>query len=167
MNTLLDQTWVRSWGKETSEEHVLSVALWVVDQTEHVQRLSKMFPPHAMVRRKGGWQNLSEAAWEKVPVPTTLGVIHSYHPVENQVLVGQAPGNSELAWVSLDELELVSCWAGLSADYLRAVLAMSGRQRASSAVNETQKRQPARLRQQTLRTGGVVRGEHTRVRVAP
>jgi hypothetical protein len=166
---LIDDSWARTWGDEVDESWKLHVALWAVQRSPDVLAVVRKFPPHAVVRRPApkNWALATDSDLEKVPFPGTLGVVSSYVP--GQVYVKQHPRDAAGAWVPVEELELARPWAGLSSDYLQAVLAMHRLQQ------ETQKRQHAqvlrgatsRLHQRCARPRGVARAEAARLQESP
>lgn len=129
---MIDQTWIRKWGLNVEARQILHIARWVAQQPSAVQQLAMRLPPHSLVRRiTRPWSLLTEADWDRVPAPTTCGVVHSYSSNTDHVFVLQSPSDTHGQWVPVEELELAAPWAGLDRGYLQAVIHMEQDKQAS------------------------------------
>jgi hypothetical protein len=116
-DTLIDQTWVRTYGDNVTLDYLLETARWVARLPDDLRLLAYRFPPRCLVRRKARpWHD-----WDgRVPVQGSLGIVRMYAADCLHVAIQQQPGG-ECHWVPVDELEYAAPWAGLTAGYLAGV----------------------------------------------
>ena len=101
------------------------MARWVASGPKELQQLALRFPPHCLVRLARPLVGLTEKDYESTPAPNTFGVVSGYGLRGGFVLVKQHPSDTEEVRVDPNELQMAKPWAGLSRDYVRAVLAMT------------------------------------------
>lgn len=114
MSLLIDQTWVREWPKRNATPvYREALVRWYLGLPAAFQDLAEKFPIHCLVC---GDKNLD------LPFPGTVGVVRAYQDTGN-LLVSQHPDEEPVA-VPSDRLELVTCWYGVTPDFLRACRVM-------------------------------------------
>lgn len=114
MSLLIDQTWVKTWpSADTSPEYRKRLVRWYLDLPPAFQELVERFPIHSLVR---GDKDLD------LPFPGTVGVVRAYQDNGN-LLVSQHPDEPAVI-VPSNRLELVTCWYGITPDFLRACRVM-------------------------------------------